>query len=67
VSDYWETHPETNVHFYAEADRFCTFLRTRLDAGQPFTANLPPVLEREAAIVSARRAASYTDGFSRPP
>lgn len=67
MSDYWETHPETNVHFYAEADRFCTFLRTRLDAGQPFTANLPPVLEREAAIVSARRAASYTDGFSRPP
>jgi len=34
VSEYWETFPEGNVHFFIEADRFCRFLKvsSRRDA-----------------------------------
>jgi hypothetical protein len=61
VSDFWEAFPETNVHFYVEAARFCRFLQAHIDAGRAFATDIAPVLAREYAVVAAALEESYTE------
>ena len=62
VSEYWASFPETNVHFYIEAERFCLFLQNRLAHGLSLTADVSSVLARERAIVAAAIDESHTEG-----
>ena len=50
VSEYWRLYPEGNVHFFVEADRFCRFLKTKLDSDRSIAPEVRPVLVRDAAI-----------------
>jgi len=61
VSDYWARHPEGNVHFFVETERFCRYLEGRLEAGATLPAALPAVLAREAAAVRAGLRESFTE------
>lgn len=61
VSEFWAAHPETNVHFFVETDRFCRFLKTKLSNGQIAAANVGPILEQESAAVAAALHESYTE------
>lgn len=61
VSEFWETFPETNVHFFVETHRFCCFLKVKIDAGRAFPPEVMAALERESAAVSVALQESYTE------
>jgi hypothetical protein len=63
VSEFWAAFPEGNVHFYIETERFCRFLKTKLDEGRAFAPGLPHVLARESAIITAALEESYTEAY----
>src|SRR6266568_2391901 len=52
VSTYWDSEPETDVHFLIEADRFCRFLQSQSGLSPKAKA----ALARESAIVAAKLA-----------
>lgn len=61
VSEFWAAFPETNVHFFAETDRFCRFLKAKLDEGEIFPAEVGAALAHESALVRAALEESYTE------
>jgi hypothetical protein len=54
ISEYWDTYPTTNVHFLAETDSFCLFLKGRNDLSE----GAATILEHEHNLVLARLTAS---------
>jgi hypothetical protein len=61
VSEFWAEHPETNVHFFVETDRFCRFLKAKLAEGRIFATDISPILALESAAVAAALKESYTE------
>ena len=61
LSDYWRDHPRGHAHFFLESDRFCTWLRERLDAGEPVRPELRSLLDRESDAIRAAVRASCTE------
>ena len=51
LTEYTEAHPNTNVHFYRECDRFCAFIEHKLDEGFELEPAARSVFEREALLV----------------
>jgi len=67
ASEYWEAYPETNVHFFYEADRFCKFLSARIDEGRTFADEVNTALVREGALIAAALQASRIEApFAHP-
>lgn len=64
ASDYWAAFPQSNVHFFVEADRFCRFVRGELNRGRALAVEVEAVLETESAQVSAALAESHTEAFA---
>lgn len=62
ASEFWAVHPETNVHFFIETDRFCNFLEAKLKTSHDFPPEVAPILRREHAIVFAALEESYLEG-----
>lgn len=66
ASHYWTTHPEGNVHFYIEADRFCRHLSRRIAMGELV---VPPAavqaLAEERAVIAAALAESELEAGLR--
>ena len=56
---YWTKHPNSDVNFLVESERFCEFLRGLIADGHTFKNDVRPALEREAAALSLRLEASY--------
>jgi hypothetical protein len=54
LTDYATLHPNTNVHFYLECDRFCNFLQDKVDPETKQT------LAKEHATIKLGLKASYT-------
>lgn len=70
LSDYWNDHPRGHAHFFLESDRFCTWLRARLDAGAPSAPEVRALLDRETDAIRAAISASCTESaasHSGPP
>lgn len=61
VSEFWIAFPETNVHFFVETDRFCSFLKWKIREGRAFPEEVIAALEGESAVVSAALRESYTE------
>jgi hypothetical protein len=61
VSEYWRLYPEGNVHFFVETDRFCRFLKTKLDSDRSIAPEVRPVLARDAAIIATALRESQTE------
>jgi hypothetical protein len=67
ASEYWAKYPEGNVHFYIETDRFCRFLKAKLEEGASLPPEVAPVLAREAAIVAHALRESETEAMPYAP
>jgi hypothetical protein len=61
VSEYWRLYPEGNVHFFVEADRFCRFLKAKLERDQSIAAEVGPALDRDAAMIAIALRESQTE------
>ncbi|UTP40330.1 hypothetical protein M9M90_03900 [Phenylobacterium sp. LH3H17] len=61
ASDYWADHPQSNVHFYVEADRFCRFVRREIERGRTLAPEVGSALEIESAQVAAALSESHTE------
>lgn len=61
ASEFWEMYPEANVHFYVETDRFCRFLKQKVEAGEVNAEQVGPVLDWESARVAAALEESRTE------
>ena len=61
VSEFWDCFPEANVHFFVESDRFCRFLKMKLDEGRSFPAELGAALAQESPTIRAALKESYTE------
>ena len=59
--DYWRDHPRGHAHFFIESARFCTWLRQRMEAGEPIPSEVLPHLDRNSAAVQAAIEASCTE------
>jgi hypothetical protein len=60
LTEYTEAHPNTNVHFYRECDRFCAFIERKLDNGYELENAARAVFEREALMVRLNLEATET-------
>jgi hypothetical protein len=64
VEEFWTAYPETNVHFIAEADRFCRFMQTKIVQGAAVPQRVEQALACESAVVAAALAETYLEGPS---
>jgi hypothetical protein len=60
LTEYTERHPNTNVHFYRECDRFCAFIESKLAAGYELEASAREVFTSEARLVRLNLMATET-------
>ena len=60
LSEYAVLYPNTNVHFYLECDRFCQFVRAKLNGGYELEREARAVLEKEHSKIRMGLMASYT-------
>ncbi len=51
LTEYTELHPNTNVHFYRECERFCSFIEAKMKNGYQLDDNERDIFSREALIV----------------
>jgi hypothetical protein len=61
LSAYWRDHPRGHAHFFLESDRFCAWLRERLESGEPASSEVRSLLDREGDAVRAAIRASCTE------
>ena len=61
VEEFWAAFRETNVHFFVETDRFCRFLKAKLDEGRISVKGVASILERESGLVAAALQESHTE------
>jgi hypothetical protein len=60
LSEYSVRYPNTNVHFYAECDRFCQFIIGKMEKGYELEPQVKAIFEREFAKIKLGLAATYT-------
>jgi len=60
LTEYTAAHPNTNVHFYRECDRFCAFIEHKLDQGYELEPAARTVFENEALMVRLNLKATET-------
>lgn len=62
VEEFWTAYPEANVHFLAEADRFCRFMESKITQGAVISKQAEEALASESAAVAAALAESHLEG-----
>ena len=60
LTEYTTLHPNTNVHFYVESERFSAFLENKLREGFPLDAEAKAALAEESLIVRLNLRATQT-------
>jgi hypothetical protein len=60
LTEYTAAHPNTNVHFYLECDRFCAFIEYKLSEGYELEASARQVFAKEAHLVRLHLEATQT-------
>lgn len=61
LDEFWTLFTETNVHFFVESDRFCTFLKARISEGLTVPAAARVALAEEATAVRDALAESHLE------
>jgi hypothetical protein len=61
MSEYWRDHPRGHAHFLLESDRFCHWLRLRIEAGEIKATKASTTLQRETTQVREALDASSTE------
>jgi hypothetical protein len=60
LTEYTALYPNTNVHFYLECDRFCSFIEDKLSNGYELDDCDRDIFSREALIVRLNLQATET-------
>jgi hypothetical protein len=60
LTEYAMQYPNTNVHFYAECDRFCQFIDAKVRAGYEIEPQVKAIFDEEFARIKVEFAATYT-------
>jgi hypothetical protein len=60
LTEYTALNPSTNVHFYRECDRFCSFLEAKLEDGLELNDEEREVFAKEALVVRLNLHATET-------
>ena len=60
LSEYSIRYPNTNVHFFAECDRFCQFIVGKMNEGFELEPRVKAVFDDEFAKIKLGLAATYT-------
>jgi len=60
LTEYTELHPHSNVHFYLECDRFCTFVESKLSEGYELEPEARAVFADESRVVRLKLEATQT-------
>ncbi len=58
---FWADYAETDVHMFIEVDRFCGFLRARIEAGHKYPPDVQRALAAEGAAVAVALRDSYVE------
>ncbi len=61
VESFWAAFAETDVHMFIETDRFCRFLRARIDQGHEYPPEVEEALAVESVAVAKALRESYTE------
>lgn len=61
LDESWTMFTETDVHFFVESDRFCTFLRSRISDGRTVPADTRLAVIEESAVVRHALAESHLE------
>jgi hypothetical protein len=60
LTEYAELHPNTNVHFYRECERFCSFVEDKLNNGYELGEDERDIFSKEALVVRLNLRATET-------
>jgi len=60
LSEYSIRYPNTNVHFYAECDRFCQFILAKIEQGYELEPPVKAIFDQEFAGIKLGVVASYS-------
>ena len=60
LTEYSTLHPNTNVHFYLECDRFCQFIEGKLREGYDLEPQAMAIFREEYSNIKLRLAATYS-------
>jgi hypothetical protein len=60
LSEYATHYPHTNVHFYLECDRFCSFIEGKLSAGYDLGPDVIAIFNEEHSKIKLSLTATYT-------
>ena len=60
LSEYATLYPHTNVHFYLECDRFCSFIEGKLSAGYDLGPDVIAIFNEEHSKIKLSLTATYT-------
>jgi hypothetical protein len=60
LTEYSIRYPNTNVHFYAECDRFCQFIIGKIQEGYALEPGVRAIFDEEFAKIKLGLAATYT-------
>ena len=60
LTEYTEQHPHSNVHFYLECDRFCSFVENKLTEGYKLEPDAKAVFDRERLMIRLKLEATST-------
>jgi hypothetical protein len=64
LSEYWARHTHTSINFLSDSHRFCEFVEEKIADGYPVADTVPPVLEREKALLTEQLAEIYPERYS---
>ena len=65
VDEFWTVHTESNVHFFVECDRFCSFLESRIASGLAIEPVARAAFAEESVVLRAALAESYLEAPDR--
>jgi hypothetical protein len=60
LSEYSALHPNTNVHFYRECDRFCLFIMKKVSEGYALEPDVKALFHNEHSKIKHALVATYT-------
>jgi hypothetical protein len=61
VEEFWAAHPESNVHFFIETDRFLRFLREQIADGAVYPDGVVEAVNRDSETIARALEESYTE------
>lgn len=66
VDEFWMVYTESNVHFFVECDRFCSFLEARIAIGLAIEPTARAAFAEESVVLRTALAQSHLEAPDQP-